>query len=109
MNPLKSTPPVLLLQAPGLKMSLFPSQVRLSIPWFADQFLILSILAFQYVLGEMIGKGSYARVYLALNASNGELFAIKRVELPQTVSDLADSRQREMVEALQFERETLKV
>jgi mitogen-activated protein kinase kinase kinase len=108
MNPLKSTPPVLLLQAPGLKMSLFPSQVRLSIPWSADQ-LILSILAFQYVLGEMIGKGSYARVYLALNANNGELFAIKRVELPQTVSDRADSRQREMVEALQFEREALKV
>ncbi|KAJ7900268.1 kinase-like domain-containing protein [Mycena olivaceomarginata] len=68
----------------------------------------LSKPTFQYVLGEMIGKGSYARVYLALNASNGELFAIKRVELPQTVSDLADSRQREMVEALQFERETLK-
>ncbi|KAJ6509463.1 kinase-like domain-containing protein [Mycena vitilis] len=63
---------------------------------------------FQYVLGEMIGKGSYARVYLALNASNGELFAVKRCEIPQTASDRSDSRQLEMVEALRFESRTLK-
>ncbi|KAF7339528.1 Protein kinase domain-containing protein [Mycena sanguinolenta] len=62
---------------------------------------------FKYVLGEMIGKGSYAKVYLALN-SNGELMAVKRVETPQTASDLADSRQLEMVEALKFESKTLK-
>jgi mitogen-activated protein kinase kinase kinase len=35
--------------------------------------------------------------------------AVKRVETPQTASDRADSRQLEMVEALKFERETLKV
>ncbi|KAJ6519746.1 kinase-like domain-containing protein [Mycena sanguinolenta] len=63
---------------------------------------------FKYVLGEMIGKGSYARVYLALNANNGELMAVKRVETPQTASDRADSRQLEMVEALKFESNTLK-
>ncbi|KAK7064287.1 kinase domain-containing protein [Favolaschia claudopus] len=61
-----------------------------------------------YVLGESIGKGSYARVYLALNASNGELIAVKRVEAPQTASDRADSRQLEMVRALKFESQTLK-
>ncbi|KAJ6575035.1 kinase-like domain-containing protein [Mycena capillaripes] len=63
---------------------------------------------FKYVLGELIGKGSYARVYLAMNANNGELMAVKRVETPQTASDRVDSRQLEVVEALKFESETLK-
>ncbi|KAF8213121.1 kinase-like domain-containing protein [Mycena galopus ATCC 62051] len=67
----------------------------------------LSRPTFKYVLGEMIGKGSYARVYLALNATNGELMAVKRVETPQTASDRANPRQVEMVEALKFEIKTL--
>ncbi|KAF7347894.1 MAP kinase kinase kinase mkh1 [Mycena venus] len=64
---------------------------------------------FKYVLGELVGKGSYGRVYLALNANNGELMAVKRVEIPRTASDRTDPRQLEMVEALKFESETLKV
>jgi mitogen-activated protein kinase kinase kinase len=62
---------------------------------------------FQWVRGELIGKGSYGRVYLALNVTNGELMAVKQVEAPQTASDRADSRQIEVVEALKFESETL--
>ncbi|KAJ7169809.1 kinase-like domain-containing protein [Mycena filopes] len=60
---------------------------------------------FQYVLGELIGKGSYARVFLAINANNGELMAVKRVETPLIDGD---SRQLEMVAALKFESDTLK-
>ncbi|KAJ7293506.1 kinase-like domain-containing protein [Mycena rebaudengoi] len=48
---------------------------------------------FQWVRGELIGKGSYGRVYLALNVTNGELMAVKQIEV---------------VEALKFESETLK-
>jgi serine/threonine protein kinase len=58
---------------------------------------------FQWVRGELIAKGSYGRVYLALNVSNGELMAVKQVETPHTASDRADSRQTEVVEALKFE------
>ncbi|KAJ7786236.1 kinase-like domain-containing protein [Mycena metata] len=66
-------------------------------------------IAFQYVLGELIGKGSYAKVFLAMNATNGQLIAVKRVERPRTASDRASSHQLEMVEALKFESDTLKV
>ncbi|KAG6851189.1 hypothetical protein H0H93_015199 [Arthromyces matolae] len=62
---------------------------------------------FQWVKGELLGKGSYAKVFLGLNANTGEIMAVKQVELPQTPSDLLNSRHREIADALKFERETL--
>lgn len=58
--------------------------------------------------GELIGKGTYGRVYLALNATTGEMIAVKQVEIPQTASDKEDQRQVSVVEALKSESETLK-
>ena len=58
--------------------------------------------------GELIGKGTYGRVYLALNATTGEMIAVKQVEIPRTASDKDDSRQVTVVEALKLESETLK-
>ena len=58
--------------------------------------------------GELIGKGTYGRVYLALNATTGEMIAVKQVEIPRTASDKEDSRQVTVVEALKSESETLK-
>lgn len=68
----------------------------------------LFLAIFQWVRGELIGKGSYGRVYLALNATTGEIIAVKQVELPKSASDRTDSRQREVMEALKFESDTLK-
>jgi mitogen-activated protein kinase kinase kinase len=48
-------------------------------------------------------------VYLALNATTGEMIAVKQVEIPRTASDKNASRQVTMVQALKFESETLKV
>ncbi|KAF8078698.1 kinase-like domain-containing protein [Lyophyllum atratum] len=62
---------------------------------------------FQWVKGELLGKGSYAKVYLGLNATTGEIMAVKQVELPQTLSDQASSRHQEITDALKFERKTL--
>ena len=56
----------------------------------------------------MIGRGTYGRVYLALNATTGEMIAVKQVETPQTASDKNDSRQISVVQALKLESETLK-
>ncbi|THH09471.1 hypothetical protein EW145_g1989 [Phellinidium pouzarii] len=68
-----------------------------------------SILAiFKWVRGELIGKGTYGRVYLALNATTGEMIAVKQVELPQTDADRDDKRQVGVVEALKLESDTLK-
>ncbi|KAJ6621661.1 hypothetical protein B0H10DRAFT_1945206 [Mycena sp. CBHHK59/15] len=63
---------------------------------------------FHWVRGELIAKRSYNRVYLTLNAKNGELMAVKQVETPQTASDRAESRQMELVKALKLESKTLK-
>src|SRR5258705_9652343 len=63
---------------------------------------------FKWVRGELIGKGTYGRVYLALNATTGEMIAVKQVEMPQTASDKADSRQHVVVQALKSESETLR-
>lgn len=65
-------------------------------------------MVFKWVRGELIGKGTYGRVYLALNANTGEMIAVKQVEIPRTDSDRADDRQVSVVEALKFESETLK-
>ncbi|KAG6818014.1 hypothetical protein H0H87_009169 [Tephrocybe sp. NHM501043] len=64
---------------------------------------------FKWVRGELIGRGTYGRVYLALNATTGEMIAVKQVELPRTASDKSDSRQITVVQALKMESETLKV
>ena len=63
---------------------------------------------FKWVKGDLIGKGTYGRVYLALNATTGEMIAVKQVELPTTASDREDVRQKGMVTALKAEISTLK-
>ncbi|KAN0063138.1 mitogen-activated protein kinase kinase kinase [Thecaphora frezii] len=63
---------------------------------------------FKWVKGDLIGKGTYGRVYLALNATTGEMIAVKQVELPRTASDREDIRQKGVVAALKSEIETLK-
>jgi mitogen-activated protein kinase kinase kinase len=72
-----------------------------------DVFFFL-LATFKWVRGELIGKGTYGRVYLALNATTGEMIAVKQVELPQTASDKNDSRQHTVVQALKMESETLR-
>ena len=63
---------------------------------------------FKWIRGELLSKASYGRVYLALNATTGEMIAVKQVEIPQTASDKNDSRQSTFVQALKSESETLK-
>jgi mitogen-activated protein kinase kinase kinase len=63
----------------------------------------------RWVRGELIGRGTYGRVYLALNATTGEMIAVKQVEIPRTASDKNDSRQVTVVQALKDESETLRV
>ncbi|OZJ03800.1 hypothetical protein BZG36_03025 [Bifiguratus adelaidae] len=56
----------------------------------------------KWMKGNLIGRGTFGDVYLALNAINGELMAVKQVELPVMNSVTAD-RKRAMVKALQTE------
>lgn len=61
-----------------------------------------------WVKGELIGKGSYGRVYIALNVTTGDMMAVKQVELPATEIERHDSRQQGMIKALRDEIELLK-
>ncbi|KAK9469207.1 hypothetical protein V1512DRAFT_255736 [Lipomyces arxii] len=63
---------------------------------------------FNWVKGELIGKGTFGRVYLALNATTGEMIAVKQVGVPSTASDKDSAKQREVVDALNSEIETMK-
>jgi mitogen-activated protein kinase kinase kinase len=64
----------------------------------------------KWVRGELIAKGTYGRVYLALNSTTGELFAVKQFENPiaASASDRKDNRQMESVQAFKTEIEMLK-
>lgn len=61
-----------------------------------------------WVKGELIGKGSYGRVYIGINAVTGSWMAVKQVELPATDRDRHDDRQLGMIEALRGEIALLK-
>ncbi|CAO3660549.1 unnamed protein product [Umbelopsis ramanniana] len=60
-----------------------------------------------YMMGKLIGKGSFGRVYHAvmvnLNGEPVEVIAIKQVEIPTTKSDLMNVHQRASIEALYHE------
>ncbi|KZW00471.1 Pkinase-domain-containing protein, partial [Exidia glandulosa HHB12029] len=62
----------------------------------------------RWIKGDLIGKGTYGKVFLALNANTGEMIAVKQVELPKTVSDKADARQTIVVDAIKSESTTLR-
>ena len=52
----------------------------------------------KYVLGELLGKGNYGRVYVARKGK--EEIAVKQVEIPKTGADRANEEQASAVEAL---------
>ncbi|KAG8920410.1 hypothetical protein FRC01_000760 [Tulasnella sp. 417] len=63
----------------------------------------------KWVKGELIGQGTYGRVFLALNVSTGEMMAVKQVEMLQTISDRDNVRQVSIVKALESEQQTLEM
>jgi mitogen-activated protein kinase kinase kinase len=55
--------------------------------------------------GELIGQGSYGKVFMALNANTGELMAVKQVEFPKEGQKPAH---HDALRFLAFESETLR-
>jgi mitogen-activated protein kinase kinase kinase len=53
----------------------------------------------------LIGAGSFGKVYLGMDATNGLLMAVKQVEVPTTASD---ERKKSMTDALEREIELLR-
>ncbi|KAG9007621.1 hypothetical protein FRB94_014139 [Tulasnella sp. JGI-2019a] len=60
-----------------------------------------------WVKGDLIGKGTYGKVFLALNAITGEMLAVRQVEMPQSTSDQENQIQIAAVNAIRNERDIL--
>ena len=62
----------------------------------------------QWFKGKLLGKGTYGKVYLGFNATTKEVFAVKRVEMPESRSDHQDPRQKQVLDAIKSESDTLR-
>ncbi|KAL4970108.1 putative MAP kinase kinase kinase (Bck1) [Aspergillus stella-maris] len=62
---------------------------------------------FRIIRGQLIGKGTYGRVYLGMNADNGEVLAVKQVEINARIAGQDKDRIKEMVSALDQEIDTM--
>ncbi|CAO3662209.1 unnamed protein product [Rhizopus stolonifer] len=54
----------------------------------------------QWIRGELIGKGSFGRVYHALNVEAGEWIAVKQVDIPNSKSDYSNPQLTEIKDGL---------
>jgi mitogen-activated protein kinase kinase kinase len=63
---------------------------------------------FKILRGQLIGKGTYGRVYLGMNATTGDFLAVKQVEVNQKAAGQDKDRIKEMVAALDLEIDTMK-
>ncbi|EER26354.1 Protein kinase domain containing protein [Coccidioides posadasii C735 delta SOWgp] len=62
---------------------------------------------FRIIRGQLIGKGTYGRVYLGMNAETGEILAVKQVEVNQKAAGYDKDRIKEMVQAMDHEIDTM--
>ncbi|KAI9784415.1 MAG: hypothetical protein M1816_000839 [Peltula sp. TS41687] len=62
---------------------------------------------FKWFRGQLIGKGTYGRVYLGMNATTGEFLAVKQVEVNRKDAGQDKERMKEMVAALDQEIDTM--
>ena len=63
---------------------------------------------FKWIKGDIVGKGTYGSIYLALNANTGELIAVKQVELQKYGISTEDERIQSSIDALNSEIGTMK-
>lgn len=62
---------------------------------------------FKWMRGQLIGKGTFGRVYLGMNTTTGELLAVKQVEVNPKTQNADPAKIREMVKALDQEIDTM--
>jgi mitogen-activated protein kinase kinase kinase len=63
---------------------------------------------FRWFKGQLIGKGTYGKVYLGMNATTGEFLAVKQVEVSQKAAGGDKAKMKELVKALDLEIDTMK-
>ena len=63
---------------------------------------------FKWIKGQLIGKGTFGRVYLGMNITTGEPIAVKQVEVNPKAAGVENDKLREMVRSLDIEIDTMK-
>ena len=63
---------------------------------------------FRWFKGQMIGKGTYGKVYLGMNATTGEFLAVKQVQVSAKAANGDKNKMKELVAALDGEIDTMK-
>ncbi|KAK7393972.1 mitogen-activated protein kinase kinase kinase [Neonectria punicea] len=62
---------------------------------------------FRWFKGQLIGKGTYGRVYLGMNATTGDFLAVKEVEVNPKAASGDKAKMKELVGALDQEIDTM--
>ncbi|KAK2738944.1 hypothetical protein FQN57_006738 [Myotisia sp. PD_48] len=89
---------------PGTRLSeLEPMPQRAALPGKIPQ----RQPTFRILRGQLIGKGTYGKVYLGINAETGEILAEKQVEVNQKAAGFDKDRIKEMVAAMDQEIDTM--
>jgi hypothetical protein len=81
------------------------TQRQHSLSWFWYLLTLFSAL-FQWVRGDLIGKGSFGRVYLAIIVATGEIMAVKQVEISR--AERANGKHQALLDSFKLESDTLK-
>ncbi|KAF2685847.1 MAP kinase [Lentithecium fluviatile CBS 122367] len=64
-------------------------------------------LTFKWMKGQLIGKGTFGRVYLGMNITTGELIAVKQVEVNPKAAGSDKDKIKELVKSLDQEIDTM--
>ncbi|KAF2198764.1 hypothetical protein GQ43DRAFT_492882 [Delitschia confertaspora ATCC 74209] len=62
---------------------------------------------FKWMKGQLIGKGTFGRVYLAMNITTGEVIAVKQVEVNPKAAGSDKDKMKELVKSLDQEIDTM--
>ncbi|KAI5307305.1 hypothetical protein KEM56_000308 [Ascosphaera pollenicola] len=62
---------------------------------------------FRIIRGNLIGKGTYGKVFIAMNADTGDILAVKQVEINHNLARDNKEKVRELVAALDQEIDTM--
>ena len=62
---------------------------------------------FKWLKGQLIGKGTFGRVYLGMNMTTGELIAVKQVEINPKIAGHDKERMKALMKSLDSEIDTM--
>ncbi|KAI0205893.1 hypothetical protein F4808DRAFT_408222 [Astrocystis sublimbata] len=88
-------------------VQIHPERGSMVVPQIPQDVLPKRQTTFRWFKGELIGKGTYGRVYLGMNATTGEFLAVKEVEVNQKAAGGDKNKMKELLAALDQEIDTM--